>query len=214
MLLPLHGLNQSCCVCVVQKLVKCLAHLRGLLWEHGIVWCELEAFSDCNMQAVFYWSCCCQTLLRIVHKSHNCYAGLVSLTLIDKPLYGPPHLHMQQPTRCHFIGDLSPQGNPVHYLSSVRSLYDWYWSHSGTTQQGNTVRAPLVVNTHGWIKVHHAWLVSEPAALRLWHAVLSCTVPCCAVLSVCTLLLNDMFHGRYLCCAVLVSPFLCCVACM
>lgn len=78
--------------------------------------------------------------------------GLVSLTLLDKPVFGPPHLHMQQPTRSHFIGDLSPQGNPLHYLASVRSLYDWYWNHCGSKQQGSTVKPPLVVNTHGWIK--------------------------------------------------------------
>ncbi|DBB09307.1 hypothetical protein WJX82_006257 [Trebouxia sp. C0006] len=78
--------------------------------------------------------------------------GLVSLTLLDKPLFGPAHMHMQQPTKSHFIGDLSPQSNPLHYLSSIRSLHEWYWNHSGTTKDGETVRPPLVINTHGWIK--------------------------------------------------------------
>ena len=174
MVLPQHGLNQSCGI--TQGLIKCVAHLRGL--QNGIDWCELAELFDCNMQAVLSWRCCCQTPLRSVHKFRICCAGLVSLTLIDNPLFGPPHLHMQQPTRCHFIGDLSPQGNPLHYLSSVRFLCDWYWSHSGTKQQGNTVRPPLVVNTHGWIKVHHAWLVFEPTTFRLWHTVLCCAVLC------------------------------------
>lgn len=78
--------------------------------------------------------------------------GLVSLTLLDKPLFGPPHMHMRHPTRSHFIGDLSPQGNPLHYLSSVRSLHQWYWSQCDKQQDGPHARPPLVINTHGWIK--------------------------------------------------------------
>ncbi|DBA97526.1 TPA: hypothetical protein ACH3X1_015224 [Trebouxia sp. C0004] len=78
--------------------------------------------------------------------------GLVSVTLLDKPLFGPAHMHMQQPTKSHFIGDLSPQSNPLHYLSSIRSLHEWYWNHSGTNKHGVIVRPPLVINTHGWIK--------------------------------------------------------------
>lgn len=108
----------------------------------------------CKLQCSFWHWRCCQSLLGSVGHFQVCYAGLVSLTLLDKPVFGPPHLHMQQPTRSHFIGDLSPQGNPLHYLASVRSLYDWYWNHCGSKQQGSTVKPPLVVNTHGWIKVH------------------------------------------------------------
>lgn len=98
-----------------------------------------------------------------------CNAGLVSLTLLDKPLFGPPHMHMQHPTRSHFIGDLSPQGNPLHYLSSVRSLHRWYWSQCDKQQDGPYARPPLVINTHGWIKV--------------CLCILLCTlIGCCAML--------------------------------
>lgn len=29
--------------------------------------------------------------------------GMVSLTLLEQPLVGPPHTHMQQPTQSHFL---------------------------------------------------------------------------------------------------------------
>ena len=87
-------------------------------------------------------------------------------------------MHMQQPTKSHFIGDLSPQSNPLHYLSSIRSLHEWYWNHSGTTKDGEAARPPLVINTHGWIKVCVCWA----ADAMLCCAVLCCAVLCCAVL--------------------------------
>jgi hypothetical protein len=53
----------------------------------------------------------------------------------------------------HFLGDVSPQGEPERYLQAVRSLHAWYCHHSkGTGQQR---WAPLVVNTHGWIQVRN-----------------------------------------------------------
>ena len=138
----------------------------------------------------------------------------MSLTLLEKPLFGPPHLHMQQPTRCHFIGDLSPQGNPLHFLSSVRSLYDWYWNHAGTKQQGNTVRPPLVVNTHGWIKVYCLCLGLNQSDALLCCAVLCCAVLCCAVLCCavlcCAVLCCAVLCCAVLCCAVLCRAVLCC----
>jgi len=76
---------------------------------------------------------------------------VVSLSLLTSPVLGPPHLHQRAPQRCHFLGDVSPQGEPVRYMQAVRSLYAWYCQHSeGTGQQR---WPPLVVNTHGWIQV-------------------------------------------------------------
>ncbi len=139
-----------------------------------------------------------------------CNAGLVSLTLLNKPLFGPPHMHMQQPTRSHFIGDLSPQGNPLHYLSSVRSLQQWYWNHFGTNKDGDVIRPPLVINTHGWIKVAVMTSTDTNLAPMLCCAVLCCAVLCCAVLCCAVLCCNAMqchvLRGNSLCpcaCAVL-----------
>ncbi len=116
----------------------------------------------------------------------------MSVTLLDKPLFGPAHMHMQQPTKSHFIGDLSPQSNPLHYLSSIGSLHEWYWDHSGTNKDGETVRPPLVINTHGWIKVCVCW-ETDAMLYHFCHAVSCCAVLCCAVL----------------CCAVLCCAVLC-----
>ena len=80
-------------------------------------------------------------------------AGLVSLTLLEAPLFGPPHAHLQSPTRAHFIGDLSPQSSPAHYTAAVQSLHDWYIEHSAKHLGNGKARPPLVINTHGWIKV-------------------------------------------------------------
>ena len=137
-------------------------------------------------------------------------AGLLSLTLLEKPLFGPPHAHMQQPTRCHFIGDLSPQGNPLHYLSSVRSLYDWYCNHSAPQQEGASVRPPLVVNTHGWIKVCRCSAPLSNAMIfsMLWSGGMCCAVLCCAVLC-CAVLCCAVLCCAVLCCAVLCCAVLC-----
>lgn len=140
----------------------------------------LDRLCECNTQNRSLLAlCCCQNQPGSVKKLSLRCAGLVSLTLLDKPVFGPPHLHMQQPTRCHFIGDLSPQGNPLHYLASVRSLYDWYLNQSGRKEQGNTVRPPLVVNTHGWIKVHNL-IARLPASCVPFISY--CIMLCCAVL--------------------------------
>ena len=136
------------------------------------------------------------------------HAGLVSITLLDKPLFGPAHMHMQQPTKSHFIGDLSPQSNPLHYLSCIRSLHEWYWKHSGTTKDGETVRPPLVINTHGWIKVCVFWEADAMLChFVLCGAVLCCAVLCCAVL--CCAVLADC--ADWLCKTMGVSTLSDCV---
>ena len=106
-----------------------------------------------------------------------CCAGLVSITLLAKPIFGAPHMHLQPPTKSHFIGDLSPQGNPLHYLSSIRSLHHWYCNHCRTDREGCADRPPLVINTHGWIKV-------AGPCYYMCCAVLCCAVLCCAASAV------------------------------
>ena len=106
--------------------------------------------SECSVSSVRYPSylnaCQCSSAARWC-------AGLVSLTLLEAPLFGPPHAHLQSPTRAHFIGDLSPQSNPAHYTAAVQSLHDWYREHSAKHLGNGKARPPLVINTHGWIKV-------------------------------------------------------------
>jgi len=73
------------------------------------------------------------------------------VSMLMSPILGPPHLHQRPPEMSHFLGDVSPQGEPERYLQAVRSLYAWYCQHSGG--MGHQRWPPLVVNTHGWIQV-------------------------------------------------------------
>eukprot|EP00798_Chlamydomonas_sp_ICE-L_P003493 gene3490-13559_t len=78
-------------------------------------------------------------------------AGLVSLTIVETPLLGPPHVHAQQnPHYAHYLGDNSPQCDPETYVKSVLSLYH---QHLEVQQDPSAIsRPPLVINTHGWIR--------------------------------------------------------------
>lgn len=88
------------------------------------------------------------------------------MTLLEAPLFGSPHAHLQPPTRAHFIGDLSPQSNPAHYVTAVHSLHDWYLHHSAMHLGTCSARPPLVINTHGWIKVQ--WCLAVLTPFVLW----------------------------------------------
>lgn len=102
--------------------------------------------------------------------------GLVSLTLLTRPVFGPPHMHHRQPVLSYFLGDLSPASDPLLYLRLVRELFCWYCHHGaaaaaaaaaaeaegrpasrgggGSSSSAHPAGAlpPLVVNTHGWVK--------------------------------------------------------------
>ena len=96
--------------------------------------------------------------------------GLVSLTLVTRPVTGPPHLHPRRPAAAFFAGDTSPAHDPARYLRHVHELHAWYARHAaaatsaalaaGTApggpqrqhQQAQQQLPPLVVNTHGWVK--------------------------------------------------------------
>ena len=56
-----------------------------------------------------------------------------------------------QPARAFFIGDTSPQSDPVRFVSAVEQLCAWHWEQQ--QHQAGSIPAPLVVNTAGWVKV-------------------------------------------------------------
>lgn len=106
-------------------------------------------------------------------------AGLVSLSLLDQPLLGPPHMHMRPPMKSHFIGELSPQGSPLHYLACLRSLHQGYRQHCTAQQEAGLPAPPLVINTQGWIKASLAIPCDIiPDCCRLEAGRLSCVVLC------------------------------------
>ncbi|ELT95693.1 hypothetical protein CAPTEDRAFT_197373, partial [Capitella teleta] len=69
-------------------------------------------------------------------------SGCVSLTIIEKPLLGPPFTHDIVPLSVCFVGSLTPSDDPAHYINCVRYVYN------GFTQLNADI--PLVINTMGW----------------------------------------------------------------
>jgi len=70
--------------------------------------------------------------------------GLVSLTRVAAPLFGGPGAAREtRPVRSHAVGAPSPAPAPDRYAACVRSLATWHAENGG--------RAPLVINTHGWV---------------------------------------------------------------
>ncbi|GAB4817782.1 hypothetical protein N2152v2_004828 [Parachlorella kessleri] len=96
--------------------------------------------------------------------------GLVSLSMLTQPVLGPPHMHLHRPAISYFVGDLSPESDPLRYLRCIREMYRGYQHAASATaaaavQQQLTTHdvtstpqaatgqlPPLVVNTHGWVK--------------------------------------------------------------
>ncbi|KAL6766670.1 hypothetical protein ACKKBG_A36900 [Auxenochlorella protothecoides x Auxenochlorella symbiontica] len=71
--------------------------------------------------------------------------GLVSLSLVSRPLTGPPFLHPAlPPLASYFVGDVSPASHPQRYAACVAALRA---AHGALAPD-----APLLVNTHGWTR--------------------------------------------------------------
>ncbi|VDK30752.1 unnamed protein product [Dibothriocephalus latus] len=71
-------------------------------------------------------------------------AGMMSLSLISKPLLGPPFTHpLGTASRRCFFGDLTPSTNPTFYVQCLRYVFDAY-------KQFESLNCPLLINTMGW----------------------------------------------------------------
>ncbi|GES98790.1 AAA family ATPase Grc3 [Rhizophagus clarus] len=83
--------------------------------------------------------------------------GLVSLNILDSPIFGPPFTHIQQPYRSYFIGHNSPRDDPDYYLECLRELITVYRRDIACGPEygmygDEQIRIPLIINTHGWSK--------------------------------------------------------------
>ena len=87
-------------------------------------------------------------MLKYIHKELYYSAGLISLSIVEQPIFGPPHLHQRSPYHSYFVGALSPEADPLLYVTAVRSLL----AHLAEAA-GHEPPLPLVLNTNGWIKV-------------------------------------------------------------
>ncbi|KAK7470505.1 Polynucleotide 5'-hydroxyl-kinase grc3 [Stygiomarasmius scandens] len=84
--------------------------------------------------------------------------GMVSLNIIEKPVFGPPFTHPTLPNQAHYIGALTPRTSPSHYLAAIQALVQYYkldvQTPVDTTSEDSRIDycIPLVVNTMGWAK--------------------------------------------------------------
>lgn len=84
--------------------------------------------------------------------------GMVSLTIVSKPLLSPPHAHMVfggydnfTVTNVHeisyFYGFNSSKANPMRYTDAVMEAHQCY-----ETLEQEYKHIPLIINTDGWVK--------------------------------------------------------------
>ncbi|KAH9322681.1 hypothetical protein KI387_017320, partial [Taxus chinensis] len=84
--------------------------------------------------------------------------GCLSLHIIERPNPDLSILCLRTPERCHFYGDISAKSNPENYLHFIVNLYNHFREEyyngdiSDESEASKSVRIPLVVNTHGWVK--------------------------------------------------------------
>ncbi|RPD52858.1 hypothetical protein L226DRAFT_473738 [Lentinus tigrinus ALCF2SS1-7] len=89
--------------------------------------------------------------------------GMVSLNVVEQPLFGPPFTHPSTPHASHYIGATSPKNSPSHYLDSIQALMQLYHAdlQNAALDEDDTSNAsdgrissiiPLVINTMGWTK--------------------------------------------------------------
>ena len=80
--------------------------------------------------------------------------GVVSLSLLDRPLLGAPAARLgapdaPTPLECRFIGDISPASDPGAYAAAVHSLLSAW---GGADNPAAAAHAALVINTMGWVR--------------------------------------------------------------
>ncbi|CAE6405083.1 unnamed protein product [Rhizoctonia solani] len=89
--------------------------------------------------------------------------GMVSLSLLKAPIFGPPFTHISSPRYAHFVGGNSPKTSPSHYLAALGDLAQRYQLElkyseplSDNTMDDDSAKnsdsVPLVINTQGWVK--------------------------------------------------------------
>ncbi|KAJ2715209.1 Polynucleotide 5'-hydroxyl-kinase grc3 [Coemansia spiralis] len=95
--------------------------------------------------------------------------GVLSLTILDEPLLGPPFTHTGQTEPYHavYMGVTTPKNDPDRYADAVKRLAAAYRDHTITARVAHKEAVggvpdcardldaqvvPLVVNTQGWLK--------------------------------------------------------------
>ncbi|CAG8454517.1 4313_t:CDS:10 [Ambispora leptoticha] len=86
-------------------------------------------------------------------------SGIVSLSIVDSPIFGPPFTHPKLPYRSYLIGHTNPRDDPDYYLACLQELVavfrrDFVDSsgYDNIKSNSNKNKIPLIINTHGWVK--------------------------------------------------------------
>lgn len=77
----------------------------------------------------------------------------MSLHFLTEPIFGAPHMHQRRPDASYYIGDVSPQGDPLRCSQAVLQLYGYYADKRNDDGRPMVETVPLVINTNGWIQV-------------------------------------------------------------
>jgi polynucleotide 5'-hydroxyl-kinase GRC3/NOL9 len=90
---------------------------------------------------------------------------MVALSIIQRPVFGPPFTHPTLPHQAHYVGAHNPRSSPSRYLCAIQALVEGYrldlqfatsLIDTDTEDDAEDDRIvdviPLVVNTMGWIK--------------------------------------------------------------
>ena len=89
--------------------------------------------------------------------------GMVALSIIERPVFGPPFTHPTLPHQAHYIGAHNPRSSPSRYLRAIQALVDVYRLdlqfatslvdiEDGKEDDRIADVIPLVINTMGWTK--------------------------------------------------------------
>jgi polynucleotide 5'-hydroxyl-kinase GRC3/NOL9 len=80
-------------------------------------------------------------------------AGFVSLSIVTRPVCGPPHTHLRAPLRAYYVGDAAATVNPTQYRNHIVQLCRVYLNLLQQHTEGDGGRGiPIIINTPGWIE--------------------------------------------------------------
>ncbi|XP_070192987.1 polynucleotide 5'-hydroxyl-kinase NOL9-like [Littorina saxatilis] len=86
--------------------------------------------------------------------------GTVALTVVDKPMFGPPFCHQRTAESMCFYGLVSPGDGPTRYIQCLQQVFQAYHQMEPAP--------PLIVNTMGW---------NEGIGLKLFVDILHLITP-------------------------------------
>ncbi|KAL7540375.1 hypothetical protein ACHAXR_010053 [Thalassiosira sp. AJA248-18] len=75
--------------------------------------------------------------------------GMLTLTVVSRPLISDPPVHMVCHQAAYFFGDITSKADPDTYIQMASQLFRRY--EELKKQEGNST-LPLLVNTDGWVK--------------------------------------------------------------